>query len=386
MSTDPTARTALYDELLRRFASGVRAAQLYAAEHPLLARNIEGLLTALKALHQHSPSVPIGIVGNELRRRRHANGKTSAGMTELIKRLRDHKIERIAFERGITSAEAGIFVQAVAALGNRADARLSGRYSRPTSVSDASPRTGADGGIVSDMAAIRQLYSSAVRGGRDGLGERESEGVCRTCRRRCRRSKGWRMPSRQNRTALMALTAMRNYDNYTFTHMVNVSILTMGQARALGIEGTSAARVRAVGADARHRQGTHAKGDSEQARQADRRRVRDHAEAHGRWRGDSASNARDADPRAGRRVRASSPPRPERLPVRRQARRAERGDRCCAASRTSTMRCARSAPTSRRFRRIGSSRFSSATTAHNSINTSCAVSSSCSVFIRLATS
>jgi putative nucleotidyltransferase with HDIG domain len=30
---------------------------------------------------------------------------------------------------------------------------------------------------------------------------------------------------------------MKNYDNYTFTHMVNVSILTMGQARALGIEG-----------------------------------------------------------------------------------------------------------------------------------------------------
>ena len=41
----------------------------------------------------------------------------------------------------------------------------------------------------------------------------------------------------QNRTALVALTAMRNYDNYTFTHMVNVSILTMGQARALGIDG-----------------------------------------------------------------------------------------------------------------------------------------------------
>ena len=30
---------------------------------------------------------------------------------------------------------------------------------------------------------------------------------------------------------------MRTYDNYTFTHMVNVSILTMGQARALGIDG-----------------------------------------------------------------------------------------------------------------------------------------------------
>jgi putative nucleotidyltransferase with HDIG domain len=30
---------------------------------------------------------------------------------------------------------------------------------------------------------------------------------------------------------------MRNYDNYTFTHMVNVSILAMAQARAVGIDG-----------------------------------------------------------------------------------------------------------------------------------------------------
>ena len=35
----------------------------------------------------------------------------------------------------------------------------------------------------------------------------------------------------------MALTALQEYDNYTFTHMVNVSILTMGQARALSIDG-----------------------------------------------------------------------------------------------------------------------------------------------------
>ena len=42
-----------------------------------------------------------------------------------------------------------------------------------------------------------------------------------------------------SRTALIALTALKNYDNYTFTHMVNVSILTMSQARALGLDGAS---------------------------------------------------------------------------------------------------------------------------------------------------
>src|SRR6267378_439891 len=42
----------------------------------------------------------------------------------------------------------------------------------------------------------------------------------------------------QDRTSLMALTALKKYDNYTFTHMVNVAALAMAQARALNIEGT----------------------------------------------------------------------------------------------------------------------------------------------------
>jgi putative nucleotidyltransferase with HDIG domain len=35
----------------------------------------------------------------------------------------------------------------------------------------------------------------------------------------------------------MALTALKRYDNYTFTHMVNVSVLSMAQARTLNLEG-----------------------------------------------------------------------------------------------------------------------------------------------------
>ena len=236
MSTDPTARTALYDELLRRFASGVRAAQLYAAEHPLLTRNIEGLLAALNALHQHSPSVPIGIVGNELVVADTPMARTSAGMTELIKRLRDHKIERIAFERGITAAEAGIFVHAVAALGNRADPAERTLQSPHIRVGRITTDERQTGGIVSDMAAIRQLYASAVQAAETAWDSAVEEGMP-DVPAALQTVEGLADAVSHNRTALMALTAMRNYDNYTFTHMVNVSILTMGQARALGIEG-----------------------------------------------------------------------------------------------------------------------------------------------------
>ena len=41
----------------------------------------------------------------------------------------------------------------------------------------------------------------------------------------------------QNRTALVAVTQLKAHDEHMSTHMVNVAVLTMAQAHALGIEG-----------------------------------------------------------------------------------------------------------------------------------------------------
>jgi putative nucleotidyltransferase with HDIG domain len=87
-----------------------------------------------------------------------------------------------------------------------------------------------------DMATFRRMYSDAVRAAEGVWDAAKSEGqpdatVARTM------VDGLAQAVSQNRTALLALTALRDYDNYTFTHMVNVSILTMAQARALGIDG-----------------------------------------------------------------------------------------------------------------------------------------------------
>ena len=234
MTNEPASRTALYDELLRRVASGVRAAQLYSADHPLLSRNIEGLLAALRALHQQQPSITVGIVGRELVVADTPMPKASSGMTELIKRLRDNQIERIVFERGITAEEAGAFVHAVAALGGKGGEKaIEFPHIHVGRISTEEKR---EQGIASDMAAIRQLYSNAVTAAESVWDSAETEGRP-DVPAALQAVEGLADAVTQNRTALVALTAMRNYDNYTFTHMVNVSILTMGQARALGIEG-----------------------------------------------------------------------------------------------------------------------------------------------------
>jgi putative nucleotidyltransferase with HDIG domain len=232
---DLQSRIVQYDELLRRVASGVRAAQLYAADHPLIGRNVEGLLAVLRSLHGAQASVAVGIVGTELVVSDTPMTKASQGMAELIKRLKDHKIERIAFERGVTAEEISTFMHAVAGLGraDSSEAAWSFPHLRVGRITVDEHR--ADG-IGSDIAAIRQLYSNAVAVAETAWHSAQTEGQP-DLPAALHAVEGLADAVTENRTALVALTAMRNYDNYTFTHMVNVSILTMGQARALGIEG-----------------------------------------------------------------------------------------------------------------------------------------------------
>ncbi|HVL69099.1 MAG TPA: HD-GYP domain-containing protein [Vicinamibacterales bacterium] len=231
---DVAARVAQYEEILRRFASGVRAGQLYSRDHPLVTRSVEGLLAALKPLLHGAPSLAVGIVGGQFVVADTPLPRASAAMGELIRRLKEQEIERIAFDRGITAEEALAFILAVGAAGARAPGEpwtfphiRVGRITADERRND---------GVASDMAAIRQLYSGAVTTARDVWESAAVEGRPELPAA-VQAIDGLADAVSQNRTAVMALTAMRNYDNYTFTHMVNVSILTMGQARALGIEG-----------------------------------------------------------------------------------------------------------------------------------------------------
>ena len=107
------------------------------------------------------PSVAIGIVGSQLVVADTPMPKASSGMSELIKRLRDHGIERIAFDRGVTADEINAFVHAIASLGGRGGSEHSFNFPH-IHVGRITADEKRDDGIGSDMAAIRQLYSNAV--------------------------------------------------------------------------------------------------------------------------------------------------------------------------------------------------------------------------------
>ena len=76
----------------------------------------------LTTLHQQQPSIAVGIVGSDLVVADTPMHKVSATMTELIKKLKDNKVERIAFERGVTQDELVALVHNCRALGGKAAA------------------------------------------------------------------------------------------------------------------------------------------------------------------------------------------------------------------------------------------------------------------------
>jgi putative nucleotidyltransferase with HDIG domain len=240
---ESTSRSQALEELVRRFASTVRGAQLYQPGHPLIQRNIEGLLAALQTFQEGGAPATIGLVYNQVVVAGTPMPRASTLMGDLIGRLHRHGIERITFDAGVTAEEVARFAAAIGSLPpQRAPDAPSpaaswtfthihlGRIAADRQTQD--PRDG----IASDIEAIRTLYQQAVTLSEQSWGAAATEGIPDADAAK-QVVDGLAEAVTENRTALVALTAMRTYDNYTFTHMVNVSILTMGQARALGIEG-----------------------------------------------------------------------------------------------------------------------------------------------------
>jgi putative nucleotidyltransferase with HDIG domain len=229
-------RVQLADELLRRLAAALRSSQLYSKGHPIIGRNLESLSAAVQLLHGLEPSIVVGIVGDEVIVDDVPIARAET-LGPLMKRLQQAGVERITFDRGITTDELAQFVEAISA------AELTrgegGEVVLPPLPHARVGRVTVDqrvDGTLADMAAMKRLYQEAVTAAGDVWESAQTEGkpdatIARTM------IDGLAQAVAQNRTALLALTTLKNYDNYTFTHMVNVSILTMGQARPLKIDG-----------------------------------------------------------------------------------------------------------------------------------------------------
>jgi putative nucleotidyltransferase with HDIG domain len=224
------------EELVRRLAAALRGTELYSPTHPLVQRGIDALSTAALDALQAAPSIVIGWIGDEIVVDTVRLPRGTATMIGFARDLRERDIDKVTLARGLTRDE---IRNLIATLSERTAStplqdRLVARGVRHITLGKVVVEEVSD--EQAGIAAARRVYSTAVQTAETlwqaaKAGEKPDPAAARKIIDSLARL------VTQDRTSLMALTTLKKYDNYTFTHMVNVSALAMAQARALNVDG-----------------------------------------------------------------------------------------------------------------------------------------------------
>jgi len=237
-------RLQFYADIVQRLSGALRAANLYSMDHPSVAEHVRGLLQAVQRLHRLDASPLIGFIGGEVIADDTPLLAVTAYRAELIRYMQALGLNRILFERGITLDELNEFVRAVvrpapSALRGAGDqgAEADIDFVRlPHLRAGRIPVDTSAGKWGSSAVTMKQVYSGSIEAARLVWESTRIEGTPDA-------------PAAHETVEQLAdavdaapatmigLTGMKAHDEYTFTHMVNVAILTMAQARTLGIEG-----------------------------------------------------------------------------------------------------------------------------------------------------
>ncbi len=226
-----------YDDIVRRLAAAIRSATLYSPTHPLVQRGVDTLVGLCASLSQKTENIVIGFIGDEVVVNAVRLPKSAAALVGFARDMREREIEKITIQRGVTRDELRTFIfelpdrRSAAPLATRLQQKGVGRIvigRLALEKDDDDPGTG--------IAAARKVYGTAVETAEQlwqqaKAGDKPDPGAARKIIDSLAKLVGG------NRTSLLALTALKRYDNYTFTHMVNVSVLAMAQARSLNMEG-----------------------------------------------------------------------------------------------------------------------------------------------------
>jgi putative nucleotidyltransferase with HDIG domain len=226
-----------YDDLVRRLAASVRSATLYSSNHPLVQRGVDALVGLCGSIHQKHDSIVIGFIGDEVVVNAERLPKSAAALVGFARDMREREIEKLTFQKGITRDELRTFVfelpdrRPTVPLQTRLQQKGVKRISIGRLTIEKEDGSGGTG-----IVAAKKVYGTAVQTAEQlwnaaKAGDKPDPNAARKIIDSLAKLVGG------DRTSLLALTALKRYDNYTFTHMVNVSVLAMAQARSLNLEG-----------------------------------------------------------------------------------------------------------------------------------------------------
>ena len=226
------------ETLIRDLALALRVRAMYSADHASAQQAFKRLFANLQGLLGERQEVRLGAVGGELVGEGLRADRTNAISASLVRLLSTRQIDLLIFQPGVTAEELNAFLDVMAI--RPADIKEEGipallsrrgvthivagqidlsHEGGPALPADADLSAFYRGGVAIIAEVIREF--SAGNRVQVSLAKEIVGGIVGAVEK--------------DLAALPLLATLRNHDDYTFTHALNVGVLTVAQARSLSL-------------------------------------------------------------------------------------------------------------------------------------------------------
>lgn len=228
-------------KIVAQLTAAVTNIGLYSASHPQVGQYVDKTHAALTGLLQANPEVTIMLVGNDLVAAGRPLPSDSAYVANFIRILRRRSVERVTFVAGLPRAELFAFINDLttrdaASIKTTSFIKLgkvelrvkqAGGEQHGWGGDDVSPE------VIEELVALSTSELDELKDVYLRIKKHKQIDVKSVDEVVKRFIKGFR----EEANPLRLLASLKSSHEYTFTHVVNVGILTMAQAESVGFTG-----------------------------------------------------------------------------------------------------------------------------------------------------
>ncbi|MDQ6800408.1 MAG: HD domain-containing protein [Acidobacteriota bacterium] len=215
------------DYLPTQIAAAINMRALYPANHPRVVQTVEQIVAGLHRFLQQtkSESVTYLIVGDDLVVGQEVIRKTSLSLRQFVEMLKRRGIERLTLAAGLDQEETHQLIGALSANDPLTSSPhvILGRVH--VDMEEERPEASHREISLEQLEKVREAWAKFRVERKLPMGQMEDlvwnfiDSISRTTR------------------AILPLAKLKEHDEYTFVHSVNVSLLVLAQARSFGIQG-----------------------------------------------------------------------------------------------------------------------------------------------------
>ncbi len=217
-------------QVVQVLAAAIKGLRLYAVDHPATSKQVETLQNGLFALLQHKRLIKIGILEGTLFVEDHLFMQEFPAATELAKLLEARELVGLEFMIGLSANDIQTLLHLLHTGGNKGQDFAEALASQGVKKIRAVVVDDDD----DDDQKPRKVYRRALKVV-DQIFHDVRMGEIPSSAEAIRVVKSMAQLTMTEPHAMLALSMLKDYDNYTFTHSVNVSVIALAVGRACNL-------------------------------------------------------------------------------------------------------------------------------------------------------